>query len=83
MKKIGLGKYKTLIRIFVILGEIESRLVRGHRDHAHAETVPGTKAVHHFVVDGTWKTVWPLTFLPDSLERERQGGGPAAQKFDG
>jgi hypothetical protein len=32
------------------------------------------KAINQFVVDGSWKTVWPLTYQADPFAADRHGG---------
>ena len=32
------------------------------------------KAIHQFVLDSNWRTAWPLTFLPDPIEKRKHGG---------
>ena len=73
-RTIGFHKFKSMLRMFVLLGEIERLLPAGEVDRAHAQTVQGLKAVHQFNSDGSWRAAWPLTHLPDPLLRPRNRG---------
>jgi hypothetical protein len=73
-RAIGFGKYRSMLRIYVACGAVEELLHQGQVDIAHAQLIQVLKALHQFSVDGSWKTAWPLTFLADPVDRERQGG---------
>ena len=40
---------------------------------AEARTVQCMKATHQFSLDGSWRVAWPLTYLPDPIERAKMG----------
>ena len=37
------------------------------------QTIQGMKAVHQFVIDGSWKAAWPLTIIEDPIEGNNLG----------
>ena len=72
--RIPFGRMKSMQRVYIMLGAILDESLRGEEDLARARTVQCMKAIHQYVLDQTWRTAWPLTFLEDPFSVGRQGG---------
>ena len=70
----GLHRYKSVYRAFLIIGQVEESLNQGKADQAQMEAVQGMKALHHFVLDGHWATGWRFTQMSDPLQTMRSAG---------
>jgi len=70
-KVIGFGKFRSMLRVFVMLGEIERLMQLKEYQQAHSQVVQSMKSVHQFSIDGHWGTAWKLTFLPDPIDRKK------------
>ena len=73
-QKIPFGKYRSMKRVFLMLGEILKSLLKGNSELAAAQCVQDMKAIHQFATDGTWKAAWPLTYMADPWDPHRHGG---------
>ena len=73
-QQINSCRYRSVQRDFLMQGEILKHLLKGKSNIAAAQTVQNMKAIHQLSTDGTWKAAWPLTFMPDPLDRHHHGG---------
>jgi hypothetical protein len=76
-RHIAWGKYRWMLRVFCMLGAIKEHLERKEHDLAEARAVQCMKAIHQFSLDGSWRVSWPLTHLPDPVERPKKGATEA------
>jgi hypothetical protein len=71
---IPFNRMKGMQRIYLLFGEVLRLILRDESDQAAAQAVQAMKAIHQFVVDGSWKAAWPLTYQPDPFAADRHGG---------
>jgi hypothetical protein len=73
-KHINWAKYRSMWRVYVMLGEIKSYLETNQAALAEAQTVQCMKSIHQFALDGSWRVAWPLTHMTDPIDKVRHGG---------
>ena len=68
------GKYRFMMRVYVMFGEIKALMERGEHLQAEAQLVQCMKATHEFGLKGNWKVAWPYTHLQDPCEKAAHAG---------
>jgi len=73
-KAIRWRKYASMKRVHWMMCHVLESMEK--KDHAVAQAllVQCMKSVHEFSNHGSWKTAWPLCFLPDPLATYHHGG---------
>ena len=74
VEKIAWGKYRSMLRMYVMMGEVKALMEGGEYLQAEAQLVQLMKATHQFGLTGSWRTAWPYTHLPDPLEKRCHAG---------
>lgn len=74
---IGMSHVKSIHRVFLMVGHIET-LLREHKYKlAHLEAVQTLKALHQFAEDSSWKAAMRYSSVPDPYHKRRLGGTEA------
>ena len=71
--KIAWGKYRSMQRVYLMLGAALAHAINGDTKRCAAQLVQNMKAVHEFAAKGRWEVAWPLTFQPDPLKPRTHG----------
>ena len=71
---LGLHRYKSLFRAFLILGQLEETLNEGETAQTQLDAVHGMKTLRQFVLDGQWATGWRFANVADSVQKLRTAG---------
>ena len=74
VEKIAWGKYRSMLRMYVMMGEVKALMEGGEYLQAEAQLVQLMKATHQFGLTGSWRTAWPCIHLPDPLEKRCHAG---------
>jgi hypothetical protein len=73
--KISWGRFRSMHRVFLMMGIVFEMMDRGKVLEAQAMLCQSMKSVHQMVLDdGSWKVAWMLTGLQDPYIRDRFGG---------
>lgn len=73
-KSISWHQFKSMHRVFLMMGEALRLHSAGQHDQCGAQLVQNMKAIHQFASDGSWRVAWQLSFMADPFDPHRQGG---------
>ena len=68
-----MDKHRLMMRMWMVLGNIEELLHENKPKTAHLAAVQWLKSIHQFVLDNNWRVARKLNNLPDPLYRARVG----------
>ncbi len=68
------GRCRSMLRVFVMLGEIKALMEQGEALQAEAQLVQCMKAIHSFGLHGNWKLAWGYTHLQDPCAKPTHAG---------
>ena len=71
-RHVNWSKYRSMHRVYVMLGGVKQPMVKKYA-LAEAQLVQNMKSIHQFALDGSWKVAWPVTYLPDPIDKPRRG----------